>query len=716
MRRLVLALLLVWPMPAGAVTRYMASSGGGGSNGNSCAASTSASSPKLTQTGAQGALACMSAGDLLIIRGGTYDENVDVGLIPAGGGTEGTRTIIRAAAGETVWIRPSTQNARGSVYTFGAPSTAQAWITLDGINIDASLNAAGAFAIFDGDDMGGGTPGYAHHLRITNLEFKGSAASTTSHGVLTRCNPGAPQGCTGHNEFTNLVFHDIGQNHLYHGMYLTGPDDVVDNLECYNNTGACVQVQAAGALNITIKNSKFHNPRATVDGGGTAHWGVVISNGGSATVFNNVIYDMLADGNGYGIHNYAGSASNVYNNTCVNAWKCYVFGSGTNAFRNNISYQPTAAHCEGTAGECSQGNNLINGTDPRFVNVGTHDFHLQNTPPTVSPAINAGTTIGVVATDKEGTARPQGASYDIGAYEWTSTGTLPGNPTAFSPADLTTGVSKNTAVTFTTTNATSCDIFFGTTNTPTLFSDAYATGSALNATNWEEGYSGYDNQLIGNQQIQSVTANSNVGAMGRAKTALANDQWAQLTITQLGGTSRGLYVGVRGTNAPTLSGYMGGVNEYGIDHAAIFRIDNGSFTKIWTDSNTTTWNVADTIKLTIIGSTLRLYKGSTELGSVVDSTYPSGSTFSQLYSSTANGARADDYATGTMGPAFVGNQPDCTTYQPGALLFSTTYYFKAVGLNVNGSSPDPSTISFITELPPLPFMPGAGLAFKGGRR
>ena len=49
-----------------------------------------------------------------------------------------------------------------------------------------------------------------------------------------------------------------------------------------------------------------------------------------------------------------------------------------------------------------------------FVDPANHNFHLLAN----SPAIDAGTNTGI-ATDYDGTARPQGAAYEIGAYEYT---------------------------------------------------------------------------------------------------------------------------------------------------------------------------------------------------------------------------------------------------------------------------------------------------------
>ena len=60
---------------------------------------------------------------------------------------------------------------------------------------------------------------------------------------------------------------------------------------------------------------------------------------------------------------------------------------------------------------------------PQFVNEGSDDFHLlQN-----SSAIDAGGTPNIaVATDYDGTPRPQGSGYDIGAYEYTPLPTVTG--------------------------------------------------------------------------------------------------------------------------------------------------------------------------------------------------------------------------------------------------------------------------------------------------
>lgn len=62
--------------------------------------------------------------------------------------------------------------------------------------------------------------------------------------------------------------------------------------------------------------------------------------------------------------------------------------------------------------------------DPRFVDLANGDLHLQTT----SPAIDAGTSV-TVTHDKAGVARPAGAGFDIGAYEFIVTNPPPPPPT-----------------------------------------------------------------------------------------------------------------------------------------------------------------------------------------------------------------------------------------------------------------------------------------------
>ena len=79
----------------------------------------------------------------------------------------------------------------------------------------------------------------------------------------------------------------------------------------------------------------------------------------------------------------------------------------THYVSDNGSY--TLAQFQSASGE--EPNSLF--ANPGFVDVSDSNFHLTGN----SPAKDAGTTLPAVTTDLDGIARPQGANYDIGAYE-----------------------------------------------------------------------------------------------------------------------------------------------------------------------------------------------------------------------------------------------------------------------------------------------------------
>jgi hypothetical protein len=67
------------------------------------------------------------------------------------------------------------------------------------------------------------------------------------------------------------------------------------------------------------------------------------------------------------------------------------------------------------------GNNSVVG-DPLFANAPGGDFHLQGG----SPAIDVGSSIDAPADDYDGRPRPQGAGYDMGAFEYGGVGIYAG--------------------------------------------------------------------------------------------------------------------------------------------------------------------------------------------------------------------------------------------------------------------------------------------------
>ncbi len=102
MKKLVLCILVLCASSPGAAlgsTYYVSKSG---NDGNSCAQAQSPSGSK--QTIASG-LKCLTAGDTLTVRAGTYDEGIN-NNVPSG---TSWSSVVRIAAypGETVWLTPS---------------------------------------------------------------------------------------------------------------------------------------------------------------------------------------------------------------------------------------------------------------------------------------------------------------------------------------------------------------------------------------------------------------------------------------------------------------------------------------------------------------------------------------------------------------------------------------------------------------------------------
>ena len=90
-----------------------------------------------------------------------------------------------------------------------------------------------------------------------------------------------------------------------------------------------------------------------------------------------------------------------------------MYYAGGNVIRNNITYA-NAVNISDDGGQAALqvDHNLT--ANPMFTDAAAGDF----TPLAGSPAIDAGAFVDQVATDVAGGARPQGAGFDIGAYEF----------------------------------------------------------------------------------------------------------------------------------------------------------------------------------------------------------------------------------------------------------------------------------------------------------
>jgi len=334
----------------------------------------------------------LQAGDTLFVRGGTYTETLDDCLgTPFPSGTSWDNPVtIAGAPGEKVTIQPPSGSTFALDYQCGGGIQ---YVIFDNL-------------IFDGSNLSNTVVKLAgkgsHHIRLQNSEIFGSP---TQNGIL---------GVSPYSELLNLNIH----HNAAYGIYNTGHNTLMDHLDVHDNGGYGVHIYADGGNvnNNTLRNSRIYNNGFHMRNcwGGCIHPGMVLSSGTGNVAYNNLIYN---NGN-VGIQvGWSGENTSIYNNTIYGNGKgCMRIDNSTGAtIRNNICFNNNG-DIQGSTNSLTQDHNYT--SDPQFVNAPA-DFHLKQG----SPAIDAGMTLSQVATDIDGGKRPQGAGYDIGAYEY---GAAPG--------------------------------------------------------------------------------------------------------------------------------------------------------------------------------------------------------------------------------------------------------------------------------------------------
>jgi parallel beta-helix repeat protein len=381
------------PSAAHAATYYTAKTG---SDNNSCASAQSTSTPKLT---IQSGISCLKAGDTLYIRAGTYGEAI---RNPPSGTSWNAPVTIAAYSGESVILKAANTSA---ILALTYTGSLIQYIIFDRLVFDG--NNVSTFAVnLNGTNWSGNN---VNRIRFRNVEVKNATAS----GVLTG------QGVH-FLEFIGGSYHHNGRNAGDHGIYLESSDCLIEGGTFYNNSGFGIHIYNGYAgqsnnRNVVRKNIVYGN-----------YSGIILGSGDGNTAYNNLVYNNRLDaaeyGLGYGIGvGFNATNTKVYNNTVYgnlgDGIQIRSASSGT-VVQNNIVYSNTTSLANYATGSTTLSNNLT--TDPGFVNATSADFHLK----LGSAAIDKGITLSAVADDHEGKPRPGGASYDIGAHEYTTSTAL----------------------------------------------------------------------------------------------------------------------------------------------------------------------------------------------------------------------------------------------------------------------------------------------------
>jgi parallel beta-helix repeat protein len=408
-----LTIVMVTSVPAMAATYYVSLSG---NDANSCADAQSTSVSRQKRSIAAG-VACLAPGDTLYIRGGTYtgSNNVidsEAFMVPSGTSPSAVITIS-GYPGEMVTIRPPDGQQAIRLTSGGPRYLVFTDLILDGINQTILPTNGGPDLVY----LSTG----AHHNRFQRLEVKNNAANGFSLS-----NNGAS---ADYNEILDCVIHHNGrldEGNTGYGIYLKSSNNLIQGNNIYANNGYGVHlntVPGSGNDNLIVANRIHDNMvHGNIGVGGSTSYAIALRYGNRNLVANNLIYN-----NQHGILVYTGTTNAlIYNNTITDNQYSGIdlqYYGGAPVIKNNIIYrngnQPIMNY--GGTGVPVINNNLT--TDPAFSDAVALNFRLREG----SAAKDAGVALTEVVTDYDGTPRPWGRTFDIGAYEYMDAPPPPSN-------------------------------------------------------------------------------------------------------------------------------------------------------------------------------------------------------------------------------------------------------------------------------------------------
>jgi hypothetical protein len=403
LRACILASALLQTGLADAATYYVAMSGNDGHPGTS-------SQPWRTVAYAVNK---MVAGDTTYVRGGIYNER----LIRFGrSGTSsapikllnhpGQSPIIECADGGAI-LSPPPYHRPSKAYmiliqNFSGLNQAMGWITIEGFEIRNCYNAIKFHN--------------AHNLTIRrNWIHDGwpGSAILGAGGVDVRI-----EGNTiSHNGF---LIENIGGHVGGYAIYANGSRFTIVNNLFYDSAG--YHIQHNGSSSAVYDPAKYAGPEFAE----SVDW--IVANNVFAYAHNKPAYVVWgARTSRLRIEN------NIFYENCVtcsmgDANAIAFLGPGSASgmqFRNNLAYASESGGLKWIIGDgvegahFTQSGNIVNAGNPRFVNApeilpASPNFGLTER----SPAIDSGLSLAAITTAFDGTPRPQGRAYDIGAYEY----------------------------------------------------------------------------------------------------------------------------------------------------------------------------------------------------------------------------------------------------------------------------------------------------------
>ena len=266
-------------------------------------------------------------------------------------------------------------------------------------------------------EYGGGMYSYGASPVLTNCSF---SANTATYGGGLYCEDGSPA-------LTSCTFSENTASYFGGGLYC---HDVSPALTTCIFSGNTTPYRGGGLYcddaSLALTSCSFSGNTAFSGGGGLYCYY------GSLALMNCSFSGNMASNGGGGLHCYYVSPAltncSFSGNTSDDAGGGLYCDDASPALTNCILWGDTATNLGGeiytdpassptVTYSCVQGGYTGEGniaTDPLFVDAANGELRLQ----AASPCIDAGTADGAPSTDFLGVLRPQGAGYDMGAYEY----------------------------------------------------------------------------------------------------------------------------------------------------------------------------------------------------------------------------------------------------------------------------------------------------------
>ena len=409
LRTALVALGLFAPL-ASAETYYVAASGDDGNPGT-------LSEPWRTL---QHAADTIGPGDTVEVRGGNY-----AGMYLDTSGTAAQPIVFEAYQNETPSIVADNAITPDGINLEGA-----SWVTVQGFTVNGR-SRAGIRAVtcehvtirgnvMDRNDVWGVLTGFCDDLLIENNI---ASRSGEQHGIYVS-NSGDRPVIRG-----NLIWGNRANGIHMNGDVSQGGDGIISgaiveaNVIYGNGAGGGSGINCDGVQDSLIRNNLIYDQHASgislyqIDGGGPSsgnrvlnntvliasngRWALNIQDGAvNTTARNNILLNA---------HPFRGSIDISFDSLPGftddhNAVMDRFTSDGGDSILTLVEWQQETG---------LDAHSFVATQAALFVDAGSDDYHLSPT----SPALDAGETRADVPTDIAGVARPQGAGFDIGAYE-----------------------------------------------------------------------------------------------------------------------------------------------------------------------------------------------------------------------------------------------------------------------------------------------------------